>query len=187
MGQMESQPQLVPLWGKRSLHLLPFIVLRDLVSSRHLLKLLIKRDLSGRYRRAYLGYAWAVLEPLLLAAVYTFIFTILVGSSDPLYPVKIILGIIGWTMFARSLTTSAKSLSSSINLFQFARVPKTVFATSGTLTNAVLAIISLTCLIRFISFMICRSQLAYSLSSVVAYAAFIYWVGTRIIAGSIGL
>ena len=149
MGQMESQPQLVPLWGKRSLHVLPFIVLRDLVSSRHLLKLLIKRDLSGRYRRAYLGYAWAVLEPLLLAAVYTFIFTILVGSSDPLYPVKIILGIIGWTMFARSLTTSAKSLSSSINLFQFARVPKTVFATSGTLTNAVLAIISLTCLIPF--------------------------------------
>jgi len=125
------------------------MVLKDLFSSRHLLKLLVKRDLSGRYRRAYLGYAWAVLEPLLLAIVYTFIFTILVGSSDPLYPVKIILGIIGWTMFARSLTTSAKSLSSSINLFQFARVPKTVFATSGTLTNAVLALISLSCLIPF--------------------------------------
>jgi len=90
-----------------------------------------------------------MLEPLLLAVVYTFIFTILVGSSDPLYSVKIILGIIGWSTFARSLTTSTKSLNSSINLFQFARVPKTVFATSGTLTNAVLALISLTCLIPF--------------------------------------
>ena len=149
MSQVDGDDGLTPLWGKRSLHRLPFIVLKDLYSSRHLLKLLIKRDLSGKYRRAYLGYAWAVLEPLLLAIVYTFIFTILVGSSDPLYPVKIILGIIGWTMFARSLTTSAKSLSSSINLFQFARVPKTVFATSGTLTNAVLALISLTCLIPF--------------------------------------
>jgi ABC-type polysaccharide/polyol phosphate export permease len=149
MSQAETQPRLVPLWGKRSFYRIPFIVLKDLFSSRHLLKLLIKRDLSGRYRRAYLGYAWAVLEPLLLAIVYTFIFTILVGSTDPLYPVKIILGIIGWTMFARSLTTSAKSLSSSINLFQFARVPKTVFATSGTLTNAVLALISLSCLIPF--------------------------------------
>ena len=149
LSQGEGEEHLVPLWGKRSLPRLPFIVMADLFRSRHLLKLLVKRDLNARYRRAYLGYAWAVLESLLLAIVYTFIFTILVGSSDPLYPVKIVIGIIGWSMFARSLTTSTKSLSGSINLFQFARVPKTVFATSGTLTNAVLALISLSSLIPF--------------------------------------
>jgi ABC-2 type transport system permease protein/lipopolysaccharide transport system permease protein len=112
MSQGEGEEHLVPLWGKRSLPRLPFIVMADLFRSRHLLKLLVKRDLNARYRRAYLGYAWAVLEPLLLAVVYTFIFTILVGSSDPLYPVKIVIGVIGWSMFARSLTTSTKSLSS---------------------------------------------------------------------------
>lgn len=149
MDSDEGMPPLTPLWGKRSTLRLPFIVMMDIIRSRNLLRLLVKRDLSARYRRAYLGYTWAVLEPLLLAIVYTFIFTILVGSTDPLYPVKIITGIIGWSLFSRSLTSSAKSLSSSINLFQFARVPKTVFATSGVLTNAVLAIISLTCLIPF--------------------------------------
>jgi ABC-2 type transport system permease protein len=149
MNASENEDGLVPLWGKRSLHRLPFIVIADLVRSRHLLRLLVKRDLNARYRRAYLGYAWAVLEPLLLAMVYTFIFTILVGSSDPLYSVKIVVGIIGWSLFSRSLTTSTKSLSSSINLFQFARVPKTVFATSGTLTNVVLSVISLTSLVPF--------------------------------------
>ena len=141
--------ELTPLWGKRSAFRLPFIVMADLFRSRNLLRLLVKRDLNARYRRAYLGYAWAVLEPLLLAVVYTFIFTILVGSSDPLYPVKIIIGVIGWSLFSRSLTTSTKSLSNSINLFQFARVPKTVFASSGTLTNLVLSFISLTSLIPF--------------------------------------
>ena len=149
MNGEEIESELIPLWGKRSIHLLPFIVISDLIRSRHLLHLLVKRDLNARYRRAYLGYAWAVLEPLLLAVVYTFIFTILVGSSDPMYAVKIIIGIIGWTLFARSLTTSAKSLSTSINLFQFARVPKTVFATSGTLTTALLAVISLTSILPF--------------------------------------
>lgn len=149
MNGEEIESELIPLWGKRSIHLLPFIVISDLIRSRHLLHLLVKRDLNARYRRAYLGYAWAVLEPLLLAVVYTFIFTILVDSSDPMYAVKIIIGIIGWTLFARSLTTSAKSLSTSINLFQFARVPKTVFATSGTLTNALLAVISLTSILPF--------------------------------------
>jgi len=149
MESEQGMEPLTPLWGKRSTLRLPFIVMADVIRSRNLLKLLVKRDLSARYRRAYLGYAWAVLEPLLLAIVYTFIFTILVGSSDPLYPVKIIIGVIGWTLFARSLTSSTKSLSNSINLFQFARVPKTVFATSGVLTNAVLSIVSLTSLIPF--------------------------------------
>ena len=149
---MDSNPgevPLTPLWGKRSFFRLPFIVAKDLFQARHLLRLLVKRDLTGRYSRAYLGYTWAILEPLLLAIVYTFLFTILLGSNDPLYSVKIIIGIIGWQLFARSVTNSTRSIGSSINLFQFARIPKTVFATSSALTNYVLALISLTCLIPF--------------------------------------
>ena len=149
MDASEKGSTLVPLWGKRSLHRLPFIVLTDLFRSRHLLRLLVKRDLNARYRRAYLGYAWAVLEPLLLAVVYTFIFTILVGSSTRFIRQNHSSASSGGRCLQASLTTSTKSLSSSINLFQFARVPKTVFATSGTLTNVVLAVISLTCLIPF--------------------------------------
>ena len=149
MDSNEEEVPLTPLWGKRSFLRLPLIVAKDLIQARHLLKLLVKRDLTGRYSRAYLGYTWAILEPLLLAIVYTFLFTILLGSSDPLYSVKIIIGIIGWQLFARSITTSTRSISSSINLFQFARIPKTVFATSSVLTNYVLALISLSCLIPF--------------------------------------
>ena len=149
MESEQGMEPLTPLWGKRPIVLLPFIVLRDVVQARHLLKLLVKRDLSGRYSRAYLGYTWAVLEPLLLAIVYTFLFTILIGSNDPLYSVKIIIGIIGWQLFARSVTTSTRSIGSSVNLFQFARIPKTVFATSSALTNYALAILSLMSLIPF--------------------------------------
>ena len=149
MDSNKEEVPLTPLWGKRAFLRLPFIVAKDLVQARHLLKLLVKRDLTGRYSRAYLGYTWAILEPLLLAIVYTFLFTILLGSNDPLYSVKIIIGIIGWQLFARSVTTSTRSISSSINLFQFARIPKTVFATSSVLTNYVLALISLSCLIPF--------------------------------------
>ena len=149
MDSMVEEQKLTPLWGKRPIVLLPIIVLRDVIQARHLLRLLVKRDLTGKYRRAYLGYAWSVLEPLLLAIVYTFLFTILLGSTDRFYSVKVIIGIIGWQLFARSITASTRSISSSVNLFQFARVPKTVFATSSVITNYILALISLTCLIPF--------------------------------------
>ena len=141
--------ELTPLWPKRKFYLYPFAMFLDTISSRHLLSLLVKRDIATRYRRAYLGLSWAILEPLLLAGVYSIVFTILVGSSDPLYAAKIVLGVIGWSLFSRSVTSSAKSLTNSVNLFQFARVPKSVFATNGPITNTILALFSLISVIPF--------------------------------------
>ncbi len=141
--------QLTPLWQKRNFYHYPFVMLSDIISSRHLLSLLVKRDIATRYRRAYLGFSWAILEPLLLAGVYSVVFTILVGSSDPLYAAKVVLGVIGWSLFSRSVTSSAKSLTNSVNLFQFARVPKSVFATNGPITNTILALFSLLSVIPF--------------------------------------
>ena len=175
MNSVLGEEPLTPLWGKRSTFRLPFIVIRDLFKSRHLLRLLIKRDLTSRYRRAYLGYAWAVLEPLLLALVYTFLFTILLGHTDELYGIKVIIGVIGWQLFARSITTSTRSISSSINLFQFARIPKSVFATSSVLTNYVLAIISLACLIPF--FFIHNLEVSFQLIVIPFWLAFIAFTG----------
>ena len=125
--------------------MIPIRVIGSIIGSKHLLKLLVKRDLSvDIIGNAYLSYGWSIIEPLLLAIVYSFIFNILVGSSDSNYTIKIIIGVIAWSLFARSFTTSSNSISNSINLFQFARVPKIVFATSEAITNLVLALISLT-------------------------------------------
>jgi len=141
--------ELTPLWGKRNTFLLPIIILMEIFHSRHLLYLLVKRDLVTRYRRAYLGFTWAIIEPLLLAGVYSIIFTILVGRSDSLYAVKVVLGVIGWGLFSRSLLSSANSLTTSVNLFQFARVPKSVFAINGAFTAATLSLVSLFSVIPF--------------------------------------
>ncbi len=35
-----------------------------------------RREISGRYRGSVLGFGWAVLQPLLLLAIYTFVFSI---------------------------------------------------------------------------------------------------------------
>jgi len=145
----EDNSELTPLWQKRNFYLYPFVMFSDLIGSRHLLSLLVKRDIATRYRRAYLGLFWAILEPLLLAGIYSVIFTILVGRSDPLYAAKVVLGVIGWSLFSRSVTSSAKSLTDSVNLFQFARVPKSVFATNGPITNIILALFSLLSVIPF--------------------------------------
>ena len=47
----------------------------SLARNRELLIRLAGRELAARFRGSVLGLSWTVLTPLLLAAVYTFVFT----------------------------------------------------------------------------------------------------------------
>ena len=38
-----------------------------------------RREISGRYRGSLIGFGWAVLNPLLLLAIYTFVFHVRLG------------------------------------------------------------------------------------------------------------
>ncbi len=47
-----------------------------LIKNRFLIEQLTKRDISGRYKGSMLGNAWSFITPLLMLAVYTFVFTV---------------------------------------------------------------------------------------------------------------
>ena len=48
--------------------------------SRAVLGLLVRRDLTVKYQQSFLGYLWSLLEPLMVAATYWFIFGFLYKS-----------------------------------------------------------------------------------------------------------
>lgn len=54
----------------------PLAYLRSLVVNRFLIKQLILRDISTRYRGSAVGVFWSFINPILLLAVYTFAFNI---------------------------------------------------------------------------------------------------------------
>lgn len=150
MSEDEGVRELRPMWEKHSLFASPFMIFKENYLHRDLIRRLIRRDLDARFRGPWLGYLWAIVEPVLLALVYSFVFGIIVGRSDPLYPAIVMIGVIGWSLFAKSLTGTTKTLTSNAGLFQFTKIPKSVFAVSGMLTNYVLSFISLFSLIPFI-------------------------------------
>ena len=39
--------------------------------------LLTKRDLRVRYSTSFLGYFWSILDPLVMAGIYWFVFTVI--------------------------------------------------------------------------------------------------------------
>src|SRR5512136_2193964 len=114
MSHAEPFPVVViePTRRLRTLHV------RELWAYRELLYFLIWRDVKVRYKQTALGAAWAILQPLLTAVVFTLFFGRLAGipSDGVPYPLFSYVGLLAWTFFAQGLTQSSASVVGSAQL-----------------------------------------------------------------------
>jgi ABC-2 type transport system permease protein len=98
-------------------------------SRRRILALLISRDLKVKYAGSALGYFWSVLEPLMLAGVYWFVFTILmkrqVGATP--YIVFLLCAMLPWQFASGALRASMKSLSKDAKLVRSTNLPREIW------------------------------------------------------------
>ena len=96
--------------------------LRNLLKYRGLIHSLVVRDLKARYRGSVLGFFWSFINPLLLLAVYSFVFTVVLPGTHPPeiepYALFMFCGLLPWTWFASSLTESSGVLISGGNLIK---------------------------------------------------------------------
>lgn len=81
-----------------------------------------RRDLAGRYKGSALGIAWAVLTPIVMIAIFTFIFAGIFGarfgSSDSHwdYALYLFCGLLPWSMFQESVQQSSNTIVANANL-----------------------------------------------------------------------
>jgi lipopolysaccharide transport system permease protein len=92
--------------------------LRELWAYRELIAFLAVRDVKVRYKQAALGMAWAVLQPLAGALVFTLVFDRIANlPSDGIpYPVFAFVGVTVWTYFTTSVQTAMSSLVGNVGL-----------------------------------------------------------------------
>lgn len=95
--------------------------MRELWGYRDLLAQLIRREVLVRYRHSILGVGWALLQPLGLMLLFTFVFTraVSLGAIDRLevpYPLFVYVGVLPWTLFATGLNGAVASLASHRDL-----------------------------------------------------------------------
>jgi ABC-type polysaccharide/polyol phosphate export permease len=104
--------------------------LRRLFGYRALIQSLVARDLKARYRGSVLGLLWSFLNPLLLLAIYTFVFTQVTPAGPRAgfqpYALFIFCGLLPWTWFSSSLLESSTVLISGGNLIRKVLFPAEV-------------------------------------------------------------
>jgi lipopolysaccharide transport system permease protein len=96
----------------------PRVDLRELWQYHELLGIFVWRDLKVRYKQTFVGVGWAIFQPLLMAAVYTFVFGRFANfpSSGIPYPLFVFAGLLPWQYFSSAMNSGALSLVANTNL-----------------------------------------------------------------------
>lgn len=85
--------------------------LYNLYLNRDLLRQFTRREIEGRYRGSYLGMVWSMILPLMMLAIYTFVFSVIFkarwqGSTDASqgeFAVTLFAGLIAFNIFSECM------------------------------------------------------------------------------------
>jgi homopolymeric O-antigen transport system permease protein len=102
---------------------------------RHLLRNLVLKDLKLKYRGSVIGFLWSLANPLLMAAVYTFAFTRILGQPSEGFVFYLMLGLLAWTYFASSASMSTGAIVDSGGLVKSVWFPRAILPVATVLFN----------------------------------------------------
>jgi lipopolysaccharide transport system permease protein len=119
---------------------------RGLVQYRDLLRELVSRDFSSRYKQTILGPAWFVINPLITTTIFIIVFGKVVGvPTDGIHPALFYLcGLLGWTYFALVLAGTGNTLHGNIQLFAKVYFPRLIVPLAVVVSNLIMFAIQLT-------------------------------------------
>ena len=109
-------------------------MLRDLALSRELAWRLFIRNINARYRQTLLGYAWAVVMPIITTSVFVFLqksgyFT--VGETQVPYALFLITGLVLWQVFADAVQAPLRMVQQSYSILTKVNFPREALIITG--------------------------------------------------------
>jgi lipopolysaccharide transport system permease protein len=108
--------------------------LRDIYAYRHLVWSLFARDFRAQFKQNLLGYAWAILTPLV--GVFSFVFMNYAGILNPgpmevPYPIYAFVGTSLWSFLTGTIILMGNGLKAQSELIMRTNVPKVALAASS--------------------------------------------------------
>jgi ABC-2 type transport system permease protein len=126
---------------------------RALINTRSTLRLLIERDLKARYSEDRLGYFWTVLEPLLMAVVYWFVFSVIMSRSVGATPyiVFLLVGQLYWQWASGAIRQSSKAIKGESRLVRSTNLPRELWVLRVVGTETVEFVMAIPVLVLFMA------------------------------------
>ena len=113
---------------------------QELWEYRELFYFFTWRDIKVKYKQTFLGFLWAIIQPLFM----TVVFTVFIGDSIvqktnlPIpYPLFALSGMLLWTIFSGGMSNAANSMVSNSNIIKKIYFPRLIIPISSVLVALV--------------------------------------------------
>ena len=117
---------------------------------RDLLRELIARDMKLRYKRSAMGFAWALLNPLLQLFILSFVFRSVLPLSIPNYSSFLFTGLLVWGWFSSSLFQATEAIVGQRELIRKPGFPSAVLPVVTVASQLIHFLLALPVLLLFL-------------------------------------
>lgn len=138
--------------------------LRTLLRRRELVRSLVRRDFTVRYKQTVLGVSWSVVQPLAMILVLAvFVQRVAKANTHGVpYVLWSYMGLVPWTFFSSALNNGGMSLVNNQPLLNKVHFPREIFPTAAVLLAGIDALFS-TCglVVLFVIFQFLPRETVY--------------------------
>ncbi|OPX70057.1 MAG: ABC-2 type transporter [Methanoregulaceae archaeon PtaB.Bin056] len=146
-----------------------------LMQYRDLIWNLTITDLKVKYQSSVLGFAWSLLNPLLMMLVLFFVFANVFRFNQEHFALYILVGIIAWRFLANGTSTAMLSIVAKPSLVTKIFIPRHILVLSSTLSTFISSILEFCVLIPLL-FVFGANITPYILFFPIAHAIFFFIV-----------
>ena len=112
-----------------------------IVEYRELIRILTISDLKVKYQSSALGFAWSLLNPLLLMLVLYFVFSNIFRFEQEHFALYLLVGIISWRFLANGTMSSMLAIVGKPSLVTKIYIPRQVLVLSTVLSSFISSIL----------------------------------------------
>jgi homopolymeric O-antigen transport system permease protein len=128
-------------------------IVHEQFGSRELLYQMTARDLMLRYKQTAMGFAWALLMPLLNTAIFSIVFMrVAPVQTRVAYPLFAYCGLLVWNFTASALRFAVSSLTANTNLVTKVYFPREIFPFAAVAVSLVDSAVAATVLVAMMAY-----------------------------------
>ncbi len=122
---------------------------RTLVYYRDLILVLLGKEFKVRYKSTFMGYAWSVLHPLVLALIFSAFFSVFVRLQLKDYTLYLITGLFPWQWISNACCGSTNYFLGNASLIKKVRFQRAMLVVASVLNDAIHFVCSLPVILGF--------------------------------------